>query len=137
MADWFLWKMASKPSKKSGGKGSKGGVSKSNPTTPIASNEKQDNIGVPTPQVIEEVNNIEDNSKIDVNENKKKVPVEEIEVKTDTAVGASYIGKSVESLMTPALILDKERLKNNASTMLAKAQEYGVQLRPHMKTHKT
>src|SRR5471032_3263460 len=45
----------------------------------------------------------------------------------------------MESLMdvaTPALHLDRERLKNNAQRLIDRAQQHGVGLRPHLKTLK-
>ena len=38
---------------------------------------------------------------------------------------------------TPALLMDLGRLKNNISAMASIARKYGVDLRPHAKTHKT
>jgi len=38
---------------------------------------------------------------------------------------------------TPALLMDVERLKNNISAMASIASKYGLDLRPHAKTHKT
>jgi D-serine deaminase-like pyridoxal phosphate-dependent protein len=46
----------------------------------------------------------------------------------------------MESLMdvaTPALHLDRERLKNNAQRLIDRAQQHGVGLRPHLKTLKS
>jgi len=39
-------------------------------------------------------------------------------------------------LMTPALLIDLERLENNLKSMMEKAEYNGVDLRPHIKTHK-
>ncbi|KAI1898322.1 hypothetical protein AGOR_G00071130 [Albula goreensis] len=46
-------------------------------------------------------------------------------------------GKSIQDLLTPAFIVDLEKVKKNAHVMLDRFQKLGVQLRPHMKTHKT
>ncbi|KAG7464170.1 hypothetical protein MATL_G00184380 [Megalops atlanticus] len=46
-------------------------------------------------------------------------------------------GQSVTDLPTPALTVDLEKVKRNARVMLERFQKLGVQLRPHMKTHKT
>ena len=40
------------------------------------------------------------------------------------------------SLMTPLLLVDYERLENNIKKMAEKARANGVNLRPHIKTHK-
>ncbi|HYY57783.1 MAG TPA: alanine racemase [Pyrinomonadaceae bacterium] len=37
---------------------------------------------------------------------------------------------------TPALLLDVERVRQNAERMRKRADDYGVRLRPHVKTHK-
>ncbi len=42
-----------------------------------------------------------------------------------------------ERLLTPALILDKNRLARNIQAMTKRAKELGVNLRPHMKTAKS
>lgn len=40
-------------------------------------------------------------------------------------------------LCTPAFIVDLDIVKRNAQAMHERFQKLGVQLRPHMKTHKT
>ena len=40
-------------------------------------------------------------------------------------------------LDTPALLIDRERLMKNLADMQRYAEENGVKLRPHTKTHKT
>lgn len=42
----------------------------------------------------------------------------------------------LETVKTPALILDAERMKRNAERMTARAKQLNVNLRPHVKTHK-
>jgi D-serine deaminase-like pyridoxal phosphate-dependent protein len=44
---------------------------------------------------------------------------------------------NLEGLMTPALVLDRQRLAGNLAGMAARASELGVRLRPHMKTAKS
>jgi D-serine deaminase-like pyridoxal phosphate-dependent protein len=43
---------------------------------------------------------------------------------------------ALESLKTPSLLLDLERVRRNAKQMSLRAKKLGVQLRPHIKTHK-
>uniref|UniRef100_A0A665XEL5 Zgc:162816 n=1 Tax=Echeneis naucrates TaxID=173247 RepID=A0A665XEL5_ECHNA len=43
----------------------------------------------------------------------------------------------IASLCTPALVVDVDKVKRNAQRMKDRCQKLGVQLRPHMKTHKT
>ena len=46
-------------------------------------------------------------------------------------------GEAISALCTPALVVDVDKVKRNAQRMIERCQELGVQLRPHMKTHKT
>jgi D-serine deaminase-like pyridoxal phosphate-dependent protein len=43
---------------------------------------------------------------------------------------------ALETIRTPALLLDLDALENNLSGMAARARDLGVALRPHAKTHK-
>ncbi|HEX5706156.1 MAG TPA: alanine racemase [Pyrinomonadaceae bacterium] len=42
----------------------------------------------------------------------------------------------LETLKTPSLVLDAERVRRNAARMSERALRFGVSLRPHVKTHK-
>ncbi|XP_059829872.1 D-serine dehydratase isoform X1 [Hypanus sabinus] len=44
---------------------------------------------------------------------------------------------SIQQLFTPAFTVDIRKVKSNARKMTERCQTLGVQLRPHMKTHKT
>lgn len=44
--------------------------------------------------------------------------------------------KQLTNLMTPSLLVDFERLESNIKKMAVKAESNGVDLRPHIKTHK-
>lgn len=41
------------------------------------------------------------------------------------------------SLFSPALVVDLDKVKRNVQKMSEHYEKMGVQLRPHMKTHKT
>jgi len=43
----------------------------------------------------------------------------------------------ISDLRTPAFLIDLNQLKTNAGMMINRARDLGVQLRPHVKTHKT
>jgi D-serine deaminase-like pyridoxal phosphate-dependent protein len=43
----------------------------------------------------------------------------------------------LKNLRTPAFLIDLKKLHANTEFMIGKAEEYGVKLRPHVKTHKT
>src|SRR3954470_13848687 len=42
----------------------------------------------------------------------------------------------LQTLKTPALVLDIERVRRNAEGMAARVRSFGATLRPHVKTHK-
>jgi len=44
---------------------------------------------------------------------------------------------NLESLKTPSLVLDLDRVKRNARRMSERITQFGVDLRPHVKTHKS
>ena len=44
--------------------------------------------------------------------------------------------KSIHDLITPSVLVDLDRLEKNISDMAIRAKEGGVNLRPHIKTHK-
>jgi len=46
-------------------------------------------------------------------------------------------GDPVESIDTPALVVDLDRMEANVATMAAFARDHGVRLRPHGKMHKS
>uniref|UniRef100_A0A8C5HVC7 D-serine dehydratase n=1 Tax=Gouania willdenowi TaxID=441366 RepID=A0A8C5HVC7_GOUWI len=46
-------------------------------------------------------------------------------------------GEPLSALCTPALVVDVDKVKRNAQRMIQRCNKLGVQLRPHMKTHKT
>jgi len=53
---------------------------------------------------------------------------------SDAALPA--IGAGVESVDTPALVVDLDAMERNLTTMAAFARDHGVRLRPHAKMHK-
>jgi len=52
------------------------------------------------------------------------------------ALLAQFKHKSLESLRTPALLIDRKIFAANAARMHTNAREWGAQLRAHLKTHK-
>ena len=48
----------------------------------------------------------------------------------------NYLGKSLETLRTPAMIIDRRLFAQNCSSMHLKAREWGASFRAHLKTHK-
>ena len=49
----------------------------------------------------------------------------------------SFIGQSIESLPTPAFVVDRAAVASNCARMLERAASAGVELRAQVKTHKT
>lgn len=47
-----------------------------------------------------------------------------------------YLGKSLDTLRTPAMIIDRRLFAQNCSSMHLKAREWGASFRAHLKTHK-
>ena len=48
-----------------------------------------------------------------------------------------YIGKSITELDTPSLLVDYKKLKDNIQDAATFAKQHNIQLRPHIKTHKS
>ncbi|MBL9210350.1 MAG: alanine racemase [Opitutaceae bacterium] len=46
------------------------------------------------------------------------------------------MSSAIDALQTPSVLIDLRRLEGNIRTMQAACDEYGVELRPHLKTHK-
>ena len=49
----------------------------------------------------------------------------------------SQVGKNIQDLPTPCLVVSARAVEKNCAQMLEKAQILGVQLRGQTKTHKT
>ncbi|XP_053539252.1 D-threo-3-hydroxyaspartate dehydratase [Ictalurus punctatus] len=45
--------------------------------------------------------------------------------------------ESIKDLCTPAFVVDLDIVRRNSDAMQDRFRKLGVQLRPHMKTHKT
>jgi D-serine deaminase-like pyridoxal phosphate-dependent protein len=46
------------------------------------------------------------------------------------------VGQSIEELPTPSLIVDIDKMQGNINSWQQHVDQYGVALRPHIKTHK-
>ena len=55
---------------------------------------------------------------------------------TDRQHASATVGRPVDDLDTPALVIDVDAMQRNLEDMAAVAREAGVRLRPHTKTHK-
>ncbi|WP_352976470.1 hypothetical protein [Mesorhizobium sp. M1428] len=52
-------------------------------------------------------------------------------------VAVSEPARTIDALITPALLLDRGRLERNIQGLAERARKFGVALRPHMKTAKS
>ncbi len=50
---------------------------------------------------------------------------------------SAFIGQPVQTIDTPALVVDLDAMERNIACMAAFAQQHGLRLRPHAKTHKS
>jgi D-serine deaminase-like pyridoxal phosphate-dependent protein len=55
----------------------------------------------------------------------------------ETTVEAREAANTIDALVTPSLLLDRERLERNIRRLAERARKLGVVLRPHMKTAKS
>ena len=52
------------------------------------------------------------------------------------ALAKEYVGKKLNELRTPALVIDRSVFASNCARMHEKAREWGAGFRAHLKTHK-
>ncbi|KIY52689.1 hypothetical protein FISHEDRAFT_34535 [Fistulina hepatica ATCC 64428] len=50
---------------------------------------------------------------------------------------AEFVGKPLDGLRTPALIIDRDAFARNCAKMHQKSKDWGAKFRAHLKTHKT
>lgn len=53
------------------------------------------------------------------------------------ALASQYVGQPLQDLPTPALVLDRSKLKKNTAAMLQVCHKLDVGFRAHVKSHKT
>ncbi|KIJ68487.1 hypothetical protein HYDPIDRAFT_106686 [Hydnomerulius pinastri MD-312] len=53
------------------------------------------------------------------------------------ALVAEFVGKPLDALRTPALVVDRAAFKDNCTKMHQNAKDWGASFRAHLKTHKT
>ena len=54
-----------------------------------------------------------------------------------TALVSQYVGKRLQDLPTPAIVLDRSKIKMNCAAMLQVCKKLDVGFRAHVKSHKT
>jgi D-serine ammonia-lyase len=55
---------------------------------------------------------------------------------TETTAVSSYVGKTLQDVPTPSIVLDLAKVELNCKLMLEAAEQLGLQWRAHIKTHK-
>ncbi|KAH7394130.1 putative serine dehydratase domain-containing protein [Phaeosphaeria sp. MPI-PUGE-AT-0046c] len=63
--------------------------------------------------------------------------VENYPLSSKSSLASQYVGQRLQDLPTPALVLDRSKLKRNTAAMLQVCQKLGVGFRAHVKSHKT
>ena len=48
----------------------------------------------------------------------------------------AFVGKPLEGLRTPAMVIDRKLFSQNCARMHKKARDWGATFRAHLKTHK-
>ncbi|KAI0308238.1 putative serine dehydratase domain-containing protein [Multifurca ochricompacta] len=66
-----------------------------------------------------------------------KTPFQFVSRPQKSALVAEFIGKQLQELRTPALVIDRAVFAKNCAKMHANALGYGAEFRAHLKTHKT
>ncbi|KAK7061277.1 D-ser-dehydrat domain-containing protein [Favolaschia claudopus] len=65
-----------------------------------------------------------------------KTPYQFNNLSQKDALCKEFVGKPLEALRTPAMVIDRSLFKKNCVRMLQNAQDWGASLRSHLKTHK-
>ena len=56
---------------------------------------------------------------------------------SQSSLAAQFVGKRLEDLATPAVVLDRAPIRRNCDAMLQVCKQLGVGFRAHVKSHKT
>ncbi|KAJ7128066.1 putative serine dehydratase domain-containing protein [Mycena filopes] len=71
------------------------------------------------------------------NPTQNKTPYSLANLPQKQALVEKFVGQPLESLRTPAMVIDRSVFQRNCVSMLKNATEWGATLRSHLKTHKT
>jgi hypothetical protein len=64
-------------------------------------------------------------------------PISNYPLSSQGSLASQYVGQRLEDLPTPAIILDRYKIKKNCAAMLQVCQKLNVGFRAHVKSHKT
>lgn len=65
-----------------------------------------------------------------------KTPYQLLDRPRKTDLVEEFVGKSVDTLRTPAMIIDRKLFAENCAAMHQKAKAWGASFRAHIKSHK-
>lgn len=63
--------------------------------------------------------------------------LENYPLSSKSSLASQYVGRRLQDLPTPTLVLDRSKLKKNTAAMLQVCQKLDVGFRAHVKSHKT
>ncbi|KAK0208242.1 putative serine dehydratase domain-containing protein [Desarmillaria ectypa] len=66
-----------------------------------------------------------------------KTPINLLTKSSKAALVEEFVGKSLDGLRTPAMVIDRKIFSENCARMHRKAADWGAGFRAHLKTHKT
>ncbi|KAK0465059.1 putative serine dehydratase domain-containing protein [Desarmillaria tabescens] len=66
-----------------------------------------------------------------------KTPINLLTRSSKAALVEEFVGKSLDGLRTPAMVIDRKIFSENCAKMHRKAADWGAGFRAHLKTHKT
>lgn len=64
-------------------------------------------------------------------------PIDLLRLPNKNELCAAFVGKSLSTVRTPAIVVDRTCFKTNCETMNAACVQQGISFRTHVKTHKT
>jgi hypothetical protein len=64
-------------------------------------------------------------------------PMSNYPLSSQESLASQYVGQRLEDLPTPAIVLDRSKIKKNCAAMLQVCQKLNVGFRAHVKSHKT
>jgi D-serine ammonia-lyase len=66
-----------------------------------------------------------------------ELPATNYPLSSQTSLASQYVGARLQDLPTPAVVLDRSKIKKNCAAMLQVCQKLNVGFRAHVKSHKT
>ncbi len=73
---------------------------------------------------------------LDTMSTQTKTPIKLLTKSSKATLVEEFVGKSLDGLRTPAMIIDRKIFSENCAKMHRKAADWGAGFRAHLKTHK-